>query len=557
MTQSAASSPKEPQNLKLVVAASAAGTVFEWYDFFIFGLLASVMGQHFFTGSPPAAQFIFALLTFGVGFAARPLGALVFGAIGDTKGRKGAFLVTIVLMGASTFAVGLLPDFDQIGIWAPILLVALRIAQGFALGGEYGGAVIYVAEHSPAHRRGWNTSWVQTSAAGGLLLALCVVLFTRMALGEEAFQEWGWRLPFLVSAFLLAIALWIRLQLEESPMFQTLKAEGAASKAPLAEAFGNWGNLKLIMLALFSLMMAQGVVWYTSFFYVQVFLERQLKVDPQTINVWLLIITTLSAALYVFFGWLSDKVGRKPVVLFGMGLAVLSFFPAFHQLAKAANPDLVAAQTATPVVVVADKATCSVQFNPVGKTPDGRDAFSSSCDVAKSFLTNAGISYDNQHAAAGSLAQVKIGTVIIESVDISTLDAPSQKAAKDAFSKEMKAALKAANYPDKADPAKINHGMILACLMVFVIAATALYGPLAAALVEMFPTRIRYTALSVPYHVGTGFFGGFMPAAAVAIVATNGNMYSGLWYPVIITAISVLVTLIWLPETKDRAIEHV
>ena len=554
MTQSAASSTAEPQKLTTVVAASAAGTVFEWYDFFIFGLLASVMGQHFFAGSPPAAQFIFALLTFGVGFAARPLGAVVFGAIGDTKGRKGAFLVTIVMMGASTFTVGLLPDYDQIGIWAPILLVTLRIAQGFALGGEYGGAVIYVAEHSPAHKRGWNTSWVQTSAAGGLLLALTVVFMTRMILGEEAFQSWGWRVPFLLSVFLLAIALWIRLQLEESPMFKALKEEGAASKAPLSDAFGQWGNLKLILLALFGLMMAQGVVWYTGFFYVQVFLERQLKVDPQIINIWLLIITAVSAVLYVFFGWLSDKMGRKPVMLAGMILAVVSFFPAFHQLAKAANPDLVAAQTATPIIVRADPATCSVQFNPVGKTPDGRDAFSSSCDVAKSYLTNSGISYDNEVVPAGTNAQVKVGTVTLDSVDISALDAKAQKAAKDAFGAQLKAALKAANYPDKADPAKINHLAVLAYLMVFVVAATALYGPLAAALVEMFPTRIRYTALSVPYHVGTGFFGGFMPATAVAIVATTGNMYSGLWYPVIITGISVVVALIFLPETKDRSI---
>ena len=542
----------EPQKLKLVVAASSAGTVFEWYDFFIFGLLASVMGQHFFAGSPPAAQFIFALLTFGVGFAARPLGAIVFGAIGDTKGRKGAFLVTIVMMGAATFSVGFLPDYNQIGIWAPILLVFLRILQGFALGGEYGGAVIYVAEHSPANKRGWNTSWVQTSAALGLLLALTVVFVTRISLGEEAFQDWGWRLPFLLSIFLLAIALWIRLQLEESPMFQAIKDEGTASKAPLSEAFGNWKNIKLFLVALFAIMMAQGVVWYTGFFYVQVFLEKQLKVDPQIINIWLLIVTFISAFLYVFFGWLSDKIGRRPVMLAGMILAAAAFFPAFHQLAKAANPELVAAQTATPVTVTAFPKECSVQFNPVGKTPDGRDAFASSCDVAKSYLTNAGISYDNVVAPAGTTAIIRIGAVALESVDITQLDAKAQKAAKTAFGDQVKAALKAAGYPEKADPAKIDHLTVLAMMMVFVLAATALYGPLAAAMVELFPTRIRYTALSVPYHIGTGFFGGFMPATAVAIVATTGNMYTGLWYPVGITIISIIVALFFMPETRNR-----
>jgi MFS family permease len=544
MTLSDAVAEIEPQKLKLVVAASAAGTVFEWYDFFIFGLLASVMGQHFFADSPPAAQFIFALLVFGVGFAARPLGAIVFGAIGDTKGRKGAFLVTIVMMGASTFAVGFLPDYNQIGIWAPILLVLLRIAQGFALGGEYGGAVIYVAEHSPANKRGWNTSWVQTSAALGLILALAVVYITRISLGEAAFQEWGWRLPFLVSVFLLGIALWIRLQLEESPMFQAIKAEGTASKAPLAEAFGQWKNLK------------QGVVWYTGFFYLQVFLEKQLKVDPQTINIWLLIVTAFSAVLYILFGWLSDRVGRKPVMLAGMILAAVTFFPAFHQLAKAANPDLVAAQTATPILVVADPLECSVQFNPVGKTPDGRDAFATSCDVAKSYLTNSGVSYDNEIAPTGTKAVVKIGNVTLQSVDITQLDAKAQKDAKTAFGGTMKAALKQAGYPDKADPAKIDHVMVLAMMMVFVLAATALYGPLAAALVEMFPTRIRYTALSVPYHIGTGFFGGFMPATAVAIVATTGNMYSGLWYPVSITIVGIILALFLLPETRHRDIHN-
>jgi MFS family permease len=543
-----------PQKMRMVVAASAAGTVFEWYDFFIFGLLASVMAAHFFTGLPPAAQFIFALLTFAVGFAVRPLGAIVFGKIGDSSGRKGAFLVTITMMGVATFSVGLLPDYSQIGMWAPVLLVLCRIAQGFALGGEYGGAVVYVAEHAPQSKRGWSTSWVQTSAAIGLLTALLVVYGCRVALGNEAFEEWGWRLPFLFSVGLLGISLWIRLQLEESPAFARMKAEGTTSKAPLAEAFLVPSNLKIVLVALFALMMAQGVVWYTGHFYVQVFLEKQMKVDPLTINLWLLGVTLVSAVLYVFFGWLSDRVGRRPVMLFGMMLAAVSFFPAFHHLARAANPALVQAQEAAPVVVAADPATCSLQFNPVGKTPDGRDAFASSCDVAKSYLAGNGIAYTNVELPAGSPAIVRIGMSEHASPDISALDAGAQKATKDAFGAEMKAGLVAAGYPEKADPARIDHIGVLSMMLVFVIAATALYGPLAAALVELFPTRIRYTALSVPYHIGTGFFGGFMPAVAVAIVATTGNPYSGLWYPVILTAVSVLVAIVFMPETKDRDI---
>jgi MFS family permease len=544
----------EPRKLRLVVAASSAGTVFEWYDFFIFGLLASVMAEHFFVGVPPAAAFIFALLTFAVGFAVRPLGALFFGKVGDTTGRKGAFLVTITMMGLATFAVGLLPDYNQIGIWAPILLVVLRVLQGFALGGEYGGAVVYVAEHAPADKRGWNTSWVQTSAALGLFSALIVVYATRTVLGEETFREWGWRVPFLVSIGLLAISLWIRLQLEESPMFARMKAQGTVSKAPLAEAFGRWENLKVVLIALFALMMAQGVVWYTGHFYIQIFLEKQLRVDPQTINLWLLAATVVSAFLYVFFGRLSDRVGRRPVMLFGMILGAASFFPAFHALTDAANPALAEAQARAPVVVVADPAECSLQFNPVGRTADGRDAFATSCDVAKSMLANAGVSYDNASAPAGTRAQVRIGATTVESVDITALDSAAQKVAKDAFNARMKGALAAAGYPDRADPARIDHVKVLAIMILFVIAATALYGPLAAALVELFPTRIRYTALSVPYHIGTGFFGGFMPATAFAIVATTGNMYAGLWYPVIVTSVSIVIALVLMPETRGRDI---
>ena len=542
-----------PQKLRTVVAASSAGTVFEWYDFFIFGLLASAMAPHFFAGATPTAQFIFALLTFAVGFAVRPLGALYFGKVGDSKGRKGAFLLTITLMGGATFAVGLLPDYSQIGIWAPILLVSLRVVQGFALGGEYGGAVVYVAEHAPADRRGWNTSWVQTSAALGLLSALVVVWITRQSLGEEAFKDWGWRVPFLVSLGLLAISLWIRLQLEESPAFARMKATGTQSRAPLREAFLEWKNLKVVLVALFALMMAQGVVWYTGHFYAQVFLEKQLKVDPQTITGWLLAVTLISAVLYVFFGWLSDKVGRRPVMLFGMILGAASFFPAFHALTAAANPALAEAQARAPVVVRADPADCSFQFNPVGRTPDGRDAFATSCDVARSILVNAGVSFETRQAP-GQAATVSIGGTVLVAPDITALDAAAQKRVKDGFQARLKQLLTEAGYPERADPERIDHGRVLALMLVFVVAATALYGPLAAALVELFPTRIRYTALSVPYHIGTGFFGGFMPVTAVAIVAATGNMYAGLWYPVVITAISVIVALLFMPETKGRDI---
>lgn len=542
-----------PKQLRLVVTASSLGTMFEWYDFFIFGLMTQVLADNFFTGLNPAARFIFSLLAFSVGFAFRPLGAIVFGAIGDKKGRKGAFLVTVTLMGLSTFAVGLLPNYSQIGIAAPIILMALRIIQGFALGGEYGGAVIYVAEHSKHDRRGFNTSLVQAAAVGGFLSALVVVYLARTIIPADDFAKWGWRLPFLVSILLLGVAIYIRMQLHESPSFKKLQETGQFAQAPLKEVFQSKQYIGLILLALFGLMVAQGVTWYTSHFYTQVFLEKQLGVSQALITKWLMAASLVSAFLYVFFGWLSDKVGRKPVMLFGMLLAACSFYPGFKAFVSLANPALEAAQKNAPVSVLANPKECSTQFNPIGTTPDGRDAFASSCDVAKSFLANNGISYTNQ-STTSSIAQLKIGNEIIDSIDISKLDIASQKAAKKEFSAKVKAILVKNNYPEKADPSRINGWGIISILLVFMVAATALYGPLAASLVELFPTRIRYTALSVPYHIGTGIFGGFVPFIGFAVVAGTGDMFSGLYYPIIMTFISAFIFLVFYPETKNRDI---
>ncbi|HEY2661161.1 MAG TPA: MFS transporter [Caulobacteraceae bacterium] len=539
-----------PTSMGVVVAASSAGTAFEWYDFFIFGSLTQIISKTFFAGLNETAGYIAALALFGVGFAFRPIGALVFGRIGDQLGRKGAFLVTVTLMGGATFAIGLLPTYAQVGIASPIILILMRVVQGFALGGEYGGAVIYVAEHSPAHRRGWNTSWVQTSAAFGLFGALGVIWLSRRVLGEAAFAAWGWRIPFLVSMGLLAISVWMRLKLHESPAFSRIKAAGQASDAPYAEAFGRWSNLKLVLLAFFAMMSAQGAVWYTSFFYVQVFMEKFLKIDPATINLVVMVLVVASAPLYVFFGWLSDKVGRKWVMLAGMTLALVSFFPGFRALEQAANPALAAASAATPVVVIADPADCALQFDPVGKA-----AFVSSCDIAKGFLANAGVSYSNQAAPAGSTALVRIGGASIASASAKGLPKAGVKVVRTAVETRFRAALKAAGYPARADPSRMNLAAMLAILMVFVVAATALFGPLAACLIELFPTRIRYTAMSLPYNIGTGWIGGFLPFTAFAIVAARGDIYSGLWYPVVFTALSVVVALVFLPETRGRPLD--
>ncbi|HEX4181440.1 MAG TPA: MFS transporter [Caulobacteraceae bacterium] len=532
-----------------VVAASAAGTAFEWYDFFIFGSLTQVISKTFFAGLTDTAGTLAALALFGVGFAFRPIGALVFGHIGDRLGRKGAFLVTVSLMGGATFCIGLLPTYAQAGAIAPLLLIGLRVIQGFALGGEYGGAAIYVAEHSGPGDRGWNTSWVQTSAAFGLFAALAVILTTRKLIGEDAFGAWGWRAPFLVSAGLLAISIWMRFKLSESPAFARMKAEGGPAVAPYAEAFGRWPNVKLVFLAFFSMMSAQGAVWYCSFFYIQVFMEKFLKVDPATINMLMMGAVAASAPLYVLFGWLSDRVGRKIVMLGGMSLALVAFFPGFHALERAANPALAEAQAHTPVTVAADPSDCSLQFDLVGKA-----AFVSSCDIAKSFLANAGVSYRNVDAGPGASASVRVGKVAVASASARGLPKGQAKAVKRVVEARLRAALKAAGYPARADPARVDGAAMFGVLMIFVVAATALFGPLAACLVELFPTRIRYTAMSLPYNIGTGWIGGFLPITAFAIVAARGDTYSGLWYPFAFTLVSVIATLFFLPETKGRSL---
>ncbi len=541
--------PAAPR-MTLVVAASAAGTIFEWYDFFIFGSLAAIIAKHFFASAGDTQGYIFALLTFAAGFAVRPLGALVFGSIGDRTGRKRAFLVTITIMGLATVAVGFLPDFAQIGIAAPYALVALRVLQGFAIGGEYGGAAIYVAEHSSRKRRGAATGWIQTSATLGLLLALVVILTTRKTLGEEIFASWGWRIPFLVSALLLAVSLWIRLKLHESPMFKKMLDEKRGSNAPLSETFLRWSNLKIVLIALVGLLMGQGVVWYAAQFYTQIFLERVVRVEPAVVNALIIVVSAASAPLHMFFAWLSDYVGRKPVMLFGLALAVVCYFPGFQMLAEAANPALTAAAAKSPATVAADPSGCSFQFDLIGKAK-----FVTSCDIAKGALASAGVPYRNAPTPSGP-ANVRVGAETIVSPDGTSLDAAAFKAAKAKFTAQLKAALTRAGYPASAKTSDIDIARTIEILLVFIVAAAALYGPQAAALVELFPTRIRYTALSVPYHIGVGWFGGFLPATAFAIVAATGNIYAGLWYPVIVAAIGFVVTLLFLPETRGRDIEE-
>jgi MFS family permease len=538
--------------LRTVVAASATGTAFEWYDFFVFGALATVIARHFFADAGETVAYILALLTFGLGFVVRPLGALVFGWFGDRTGRKTTFLVTITLMGVATVAIGLLPDYDQIGIAAPVLLLIMRMLQGFALGGEYGGAVVYVAEHAPAKKRGLMTGWIQTTAALGLIGALSVILITRAIVGAEAFDEWGWRIPFLLSSLLLGVSLWIRLKLNESPAYRRMEAEGGERRAPYKEAFGTWSNGRFVLIALFGIMIAQGAVWYCGYFYARFFMERVLRVDTNTIDLVMLAVTAVSGFLYVFFGWLSDRLGRKPIMLFGMILALVAIFPGFQALTRAANPALAEAQASSPIVVMADPATCALQFDPIGKT-----AFASSCDIAKSVLSNAGISYSNVEAAPGTVAVVRIGSVELASVEGGGLDPAALKTARAGVEARLKAALLEAGYPAKADPERINLPMVFGILMVFMVAATALYGPQAAALVELFPTRVRYTAMSLPYHVGTGWVGGMLPAASFALVAWSGNIYFGLWYTIGFTVVAAVVALIWLPETKGRDLDTI
>jgi MFS family permease len=535
-------------NFALVVGASSLGTVFEWYDFYLYGLVATVLSSQFFSGVNEVTGFILALAAFAAGFAVRPFGALVFGRLGDLVGRKHTFLITMGIMGASTFAVGLLPSYATAGVAAPIMLVALRLLQGLALGGEYGGAATYVAEYAPEGKRGLFTSWIQTTATLGLFLALLIVIGTRTSLGEEAFKAWGWRVPFLISSVLLALSLWIRLQLAESPVFLEMKREGKTSKAPLAEAFGEWKNLKVVLIALFGATMGQGVVWYTGQFYALFFLERTLKVDGATTNILTAIALVIATPGFIFFGWLSDRIGRKPIILTGCLLAMLTYFPLFGALTRAANPALATALVSAPVTVSADPAQCSVQFDPVGKNKFD----STSCDIAKSFLAKAGVSYEATDAAAGTVAGVRIGEKRLSVPDPNVVTGQARKEAIAAFQSEAKAALKAVGYPDKADPAKINKPLIVAILVLLVLYVTMVYGPIAALLVELFPARIRYSAMSLPYHIGNGWFGGFLPTTAFAIVAATGNIYNGLWYPIIVAGITLAVGLLVLPETVRR-----
>ena len=540
-----AARPMTPEERK-VILASSLGTVFEWYDFYLYGSLAAIIAKQFFAGLDPTSGFIFALLAFAAGFIVRPFGALVFGRLGDMIGRKYTFLVTILIMGISTFIVGILPNYASIGVAAPIILIILRLLQGLALGGEYGGAATYVAEHAPHGKRGAYTAWIQTTATLGLFLSLLVILGTRTVMGEVVFNDWGWRIPFLVSILLLGISVWIRMQLSESPAFQKMKAEGKTSKAPLSESFGQWKNLKIVLLALFGLTAGQAVVWYTGQFYALFFLTQQLKVDAVTANLMIAGALVLGTPFFLVFGSLSDKIGRKPIIMLGCALAIVTYFPVFKALTEAANPDLAAAQAKNKVVVVADPAECSFQFNPTGTAK-----FTSSCDVAKQVLAASSVSYDNEVAPAGTPAVIKIGSHTIPSYTSKGISAEEAKAKDAAFKKAVAETLKADGYPAKADPAKMNKVMMIVILTYLVILVTMVYGPIAAMLVEMFPTRIRYTSMSLPYHIGNGWFGGLLPTTSFAIVAQTGNMYNGLWYPIIIAGITVVIGTLFLRETKD------
>jgi MFS family permease len=537
--------------VRRVIFASSLGTVFEWYDFYLYGSLAAIISRQFFSGVNPTAGFIFALLAFAAGFAVRPFGALVFGRLGDLVGRKYTFLVTIVIMGVSTFVVGILPSYAQIGIVAPVVLILLRLLQGLALGGEYGGAATYVAEHAPHGKRGAYTSWIQTTATLGLFLSLLVILGCRTALGNEAFEAWGWRIPFLVSLVLLGISVWIRLKLNESPLFQAMKAEGKTSKAPLTESFAEWGNLKIVLLALFGLTAGQAVVWYTGQFYTLFFLTQILKVEPQTANILIATSLLLATPFFLVFGALSDRIGRKPIIMGGLLLAALTYFPIFRAITHYANPALADAQRRAPVAVIADPDNCSVQFNPVGTSK-----FTSPCDVAKAALVRRGVPYSNErvNVTAGPRtptpgeASIRVGSTVIPSYD--AIEAGAADAGK-AFEAALGGALTTAGYPAAAAPERINKPMLTLLLWILVIYVTMVYAPIAAMLVELFPTKIRYTSMSLPYHIGNGWFGGFLPPITFAIVAATGSIYSGLWYPIAIAVITLVIGMLFVHETKD------
>ena len=531
---------------KKVILASSLGTVFEWYDFYLYGSLAAIIAKQFFSGLDEGSAFIFALLAFAAGFIVRPFGALFFGRLGDMVGRKYTFLITIVIMGLSTFIVGLLPNYATIGVAAPVLLIALRLLQGLALGGEYGGAVTYVAEHAPHGKRGEYTAWIQTTATLGLFLSLMVILATRTIVGEAAFADWGWRVPFLGSIFLLAISVYIRLSMNESPAFVKMKAEGKTSKAPLSESFGQWKNLKIVILALFGIVAGQAVVWYSGQFYALFFLTQALKVDGVSANLFVAVSLIIGTPFFIVFGKLSDKVGRKPIIMAGLLLAVLTYFPVFTALTKAANPDLAAAQAKSKVTVTVDPKECSFQFNPTGTVK-----FTSACDIAKQVLASNSVSYSNAVVAAGSPATITIGETVVPLYSSKGLAAAEAKVKDTEFKKTVVDALRAAGYPAKADPAKIDKFMVILILSYLVLLVTMVYAPIAAMLVELFPTRIRYTSMSLPYHIGNGWFGGLMPTTAFAIVAQTGDMYNGLWYPIIVAGMTLVIGMLFVKETKD------
>jgi MFS family permease len=529
-----------------VITASSIGTMFEWYDFFLYGSLAANIAAQFFTKLDPTSGLIMALLAFAAGFFVRPFGALLFGRLGDLIGRKYTFLITIIIMGSSTFLVGLIPSYDSIGLAAPVILIILRLLQGLALGGEYGGAATYVAEHAPPGKRGFYTSFIQVTATFGLVLSLVVILICKQSIGAEGFAAWGWRVPFLISFFLLLISVYIRMQLQESPLFQQMKAEGRGSKAPLTEAFMNWGNFKIVLLALLGATAGEAVVWYGGQFYSLFFLQNVIKVDATTVSYLIAGALILATPFFVIFGALSDKIGRKPIIMAGCLLAALTYFPIFKGLTHYANPALEAASATSPVVVNADPSTCSFQFDPVGKR-----VFKNSCDIAKSFLTKAGIPYTNKEAPGGTVASVQIGGTTVNSFEGATLEGPALKTSTDGFGKQVGDALKSAGYPAKADPAGVNSLMLLVLLFILGLYVTMVYGPIAAWLVELFPTRIRYSSLSLPYHIGNGWFGGFLPSISFALVALNGDIYFGLWYTVVIAVMTLVIGTLLLPETKN------
>jgi len=540
------------REVRKVIFASSLGTVFEWYDFYLYGSLAAIIAKQFFAGTNDTSAFIFALLAFAAGFAVRPFGALVFGRLGDLVGRKHTFLITILIMGISTFGVGLLPGYGTIGYAAPIILVGLRMLQGLALGGEYGGAATYVAEHARDDNRGYSTAWIQTTATLGLFLSLLVILGCRLSMSTEDFDKWGWRIPFLMSALLLAVSVYIRLQLDESPLFKEMKSQGKTSKSPLKESFGEWKNLKIVILALFGATAGQAVVWYTGQFYALFFLTQTLKIDATTANFLLAAGLLIGTPFFIFFGWLSDKVGRKPVIMAGCLVAAITYIPIFQGITHFGNPALESAQANSPVSVAADPATCHFQFEFFANP--NKPNYSSSCDVATAALAKASVSYQITPASAGTVATVKVGTTDIASFDGEPLDPKAFKAANGDFVKSLGEQLKTAGYPAKADPAAINKPMLVALLTLLVIYVTMVYGPIAAWLVEMFPTRIRYSSMSLPYHIGNGWFGGFLPTIAFALVAANGNIYYGLRYPIVVALITLVIGTLFLKETKGTSL---